>query len=117
MSRGGFRPGAGRKPVQIDLVAVEKLSTMGCSDPEIAAFLGVSPRTVQNRYRKDRAFARAIDLGWAKHHIHVRRLMLRAAERGDSKILLSLAQQLRDELESEKELPFQIVFGPDDSKA
>jgi hypothetical protein len=39
---GGVRPGAGRKPAQIDLVELAKLCALQCSDEEIAAWFGCS---------------------------------------------------------------------------
>ena len=39
--RGGSRSGAGRKPVHIDLVELEKLSLLHCTDEEIASWFGV----------------------------------------------------------------------------
>ena len=53
---GGIRSGAGRKSIPIDLKELEKLCVLQCSDEEIAAWLGVSLRTIQNR-RKQPAFA------------------------------------------------------------
>jgi hypothetical protein len=35
--RGGHRLGAGRKPVQIDLVELEKLSVLQCTNEELAS--------------------------------------------------------------------------------
>ena len=52
---GGFRKNAGRKAVEIDLVELEKLCSLQCTDEEIAYFFGVTPRTIENR-RKQRKF-------------------------------------------------------------
>ncbi len=45
---GGKRTGAGRKPVHIDLEQVEKLAAIQCTEEEIAAFLGVSLRPLND---------------------------------------------------------------------
>ena len=55
---GGTRRGSGRKAIPIDLVELEKLCAMGCSDEEIAFFYGASVQTIVNR-RKQPEFAAA----------------------------------------------------------
>ena len=47
--KGGKRPQAGRKPVNIDLEQVEKLAAIQCTEAEIASVLGVSVRTIERR--------------------------------------------------------------------
>ena len=47
--RGGSRSGAGRKAIDIDLVDLEKLASVGCTEPEIAGFFNVSVRTIEQR--------------------------------------------------------------------
>jgi hypothetical protein len=44
---GGIREGAGRKAVEIDLLELEKLCSMLCSDEDIASWFGVSVRTMR----------------------------------------------------------------------
>src|ERR1700677_4724909 len=56
---GGERKGAGRKAVPIDLLDLEKLCAIQCSDEEIAGFFKVSVRTIQNR----RAQMRLVEAG------------------------------------------------------
>ena len=69
---GGIRAGAGRKAAQIDLGELEKLCSMHCSDDELAAWFGVSVRTIQNRRRQPK-FARVMyrgkARGWARRSI------------------------------------------------
>lgn len=62
---GGHRRGAGRKPVQIDLVELEKLCALQCTDEEIAHFMGVVTRTIESR-RKQPEFAEVMKRGRAK---------------------------------------------------
>jgi len=57
-SKGGKRPGAGRKAVHIDLKQVEKLCGLQCTDDELASFFGVSARTIERR-KNQTAFAEA----------------------------------------------------------
>jgi len=77
--RGGRRNGAGRKPVEIDLVELEKLCFLHCTDDELAAFFGCSTRTIEKR-RKDPAFQEAMERGKAKGRMSLRRTQLRLAE-------------------------------------
>jgi hypothetical protein len=56
------RPKAGRKPVQIDLLELEKLCALQCTDEEIADWFGVSTRTIENR-RKRPEFAQVMKRG------------------------------------------------------
>src|SRR5579884_2561531 len=64
-AKGGARPRAGRKAVKIDLEQVEKLGGLQCTDAELAAFLGVSTRTIERR-KKQPAFGDALARGMAK---------------------------------------------------
>jgi hypothetical protein len=90
---GGKRPGAGRKPVQIDLANLEKLCVLQCTDEEIGAFVGVSARTIQER-RKDPQFAEAMRAGRAKGKISVRRAQMRLLEAGNATMAVWLGKQL-----------------------
>lgn len=63
--RGGRRPGAGRKPVEIDLVELEKLCRLLCTDEGIAAWFGLSTRTIELK-RKQAEFAEVMRRGRAK---------------------------------------------------
>ncbi len=91
--RGGKRPGAGRKQVEIDLTTVEKLSVLQCSDEELGAVCGVSARTIRKR-RKDPQFAAAINVGRAKGRISVRRAQMRLLEAGNPTMAVWLGKQL-----------------------
>ena len=100
---GGHRPGAGRKPVQIDLVELEKLCALQCTDEEIAHFMGVSTRTIESR-RKQPQFAEVMKRGRAKGRISVRRAQMKLLEAGNSRMGIWLGKQLlgqRDVVTSE----------------
>jgi hypothetical protein len=90
---GGQRPGAGRKPVHIDLVELEKLCALQCTDEEIAHFMGVSTRTIENR-RKQPRFAEVMMRGRAKGRISVRRAQMKLLEGGNSAMGVWLGKQL-----------------------
>jgi len=90
---GGARRGAGRKPVTIDLIELEKLCSVNCTDEEIAAWFGVSTRTIENR-RKQSKFAEVMDRGRAKGRISVRRAQMKLLEAGNGTMGVWLGKQL-----------------------
>ena len=90
---GGFRKNAGRKAVEIDLVELEKLSSLQCTDEEIAYFFGVTPRTIENR-RRQRKFDDVMKRGRAKGRISVRRSQMKLLEAGNSTMGIWLGKQL-----------------------
>jgi len=94
--RGGKRDGAGRKPAEIDLSEVEKLSVLHVTDEEMGGFFGVSIRTIQAR-RKTPEFAEAIARGRARGKISLRRCQLKAAEAGNAALLIWLGKQILDQ--------------------
>jgi hypothetical protein len=91
--RGGFRTGAGRKPVEIDLEQLEKLASLGCTDEEIAAWFHCTPRTIEKR-RKEPAFKEALERGKAMGRISVRRAQLKLLEAGNATMAVWLGKQL-----------------------
>jgi hypothetical protein len=91
---GGKRTGAGRKAVRIDLVELEKLSAMQCTDDEVAAFLGVTVRTIERRRQQQPAFAAAMERGRAKGRISVRRTLHSQAAQGSVAAAIFLAKNL-----------------------
>lgn len=90
---GGRRPGAGRKRVNIDLIELEKLASLQCTDEEMAAFFGVSTRTIENR-RKQSEYAEAMRRGKAKGRISVRRAQMKLVEAGNATMGVWLGKQL-----------------------
>jgi hypothetical protein len=81
--RGGKRPNAGRRSVQIDVVELEKLCALQCTHAELAAWFNVSPRTIEAR-RKQPQFYGAMERGKAKGRISVRRAQMRLLEAGNA---------------------------------
>src|ERR1700683_5147270 len=90
---GGARRGAGRKPANIDLGELEKLCSLQCTDEELAAWFGVSTRTIENR-RKQPKFAEVMVRGKAKGRISVRRAQMRLLEAGNAAMGVWLGKQL-----------------------
>jgi len=91
--RGGSRPGAGRNPANIDLIELEKLCSLQCTDEEIAAWFGISTRTIESR-RKQNKFAEVMSRGRAKGRISVRRAQMKLLEAGNGAMGVWLGKQL-----------------------
>lgn len=62
----------GRPRAVIDLEQVEKLAAFGCSDVQIASFMGVSQKTIQRRKKDQQAFRDAIMRGHNKLCVNLR---------------------------------------------
>jgi hypothetical protein len=90
---GGQRAGAGRKALNIDLGELEKLCGLQCTDEELAAWFGVSARTIERR-RKQPAFAEAMERGRAKGRISVRRMLFGQAAKGNAAAAIFLAKNV-----------------------
>jgi len=68
---------------KIDLTELERLSAMQCTDEEIAAWFGLTTRTIERR-RKKKAFAEVMERGRAKGRISVRRMQMKLLEQGNA---------------------------------
>jgi hypothetical protein len=88
---GGARAGAGRKAAQIDLLQLEQLCSMECSDQEIAGFFSVSVRTIQNR-RAQRKFGDVMRRGDAKGRMSIRRAQVRQVEAGNVPMIIWMSK-------------------------
>ncbi len=80
---GGKRNGAGRKSARIDLGELEKLCSLQCTDEDVAAFFGVTVRTIERRRQKP-TFAAAMESGRAKGRLSVRRSLFAQANNGNT---------------------------------
>jgi hypothetical protein len=108
-----------RPEANIDLVELEKLCGMQCTDEEIAAFFGVSTRTIERR-RKVKRFSEVMDRAKAKGRVSVRRSLFRLAAAGNIAASIFLAKNLlgyRDVVNTEHSGlaggPIQIAAKPD----
>jgi len=88
----------GAPRVEIDLVELEKLCHLGCTDEEIAAWFGVSPRTISRR-RQEPEFAEVIQRGKARGRISVRRMQMKLLEQGNASMGIWLGRQLLGQTE------------------
>jgi hypothetical protein len=82
-----------RPEATIDIVELEKLCSMQCTDEEVAAFFGVSTRTIERR-RKVERFREIMDNAKAKGRISVRRSLFRQAANGNIAAAIFLAKNL-----------------------
>jgi len=111
-----------RPRVKIDLVELEKLCGMQCTDAEIAAFFGVSTRTIERR-RQVKRYSEIMDSSKAKGRVSIRRSLFREAARGNIAAIIFLAKNVigyRDIVNTEhtglEGGPIQINNKPDFSQ-
>src|SRR6516162_1952399 len=108
-----------RPNVKIDVMELEKLCTMQCTDEEVAAFFGVSTRTIERRRRQSR-FAEVMERARAKGRVSVRRSLFKLANAGNIAAAIFLAKNLlgyRDVVNTEHTGlaggPIQVASKPD----
>jgi hypothetical protein len=82
-----------RPKSKIDLVELEKLCAMQCTDEEIGAFFGVSTRTIERR-RKMQRFGDVMEQARSKGRVSVRRNLFRLAAGGNVAAAIFLAKNL-----------------------
>lgn len=96
-----------RPKAKIDMVELEKLCSMQCTDEEIAAWFGISTRTVERR-RTTAKFGEVMDQARAKGRVSVRRSLFKLAAGGNIAAAIFLAKNIlgyRDVLRSEQTGP------------
>ena len=111
-----------RPKAKIDLVELEKLCGMQCTDEEVAAVFGVSTRTIERRRSVER-FHEIMDRAKAKGRVSVRRNLFRLANGGNVAAAIFLAKNLlgyKDVVNTEHTGlaggPIQIAAKPDYSQ-
>jgi hypothetical protein len=82
-----------RPKANIDITELEKLCAMQCTDEEIAAFFGVSTRTIVRRRRVQR-FSDVMEQAKAKGKVSVRRNLFKLASNGNVAAAIFLAKNL-----------------------
>lgn len=78
---------------EIDLGELEKLCSLQCTDEEIAAWFGVTTRTIERR-RTEPEFAEVMRRGKAKGRISVRRMQMKLLEEGNATMGVWLGKQM-----------------------
>ena len=108
-----------RPKVTIDLAELEKLCGMQATDEEIAAFFGVSTRTIERR-RRTKKFCDIMNRAKAKGRVSVRRSLFRLSNNGNIAASIFLAKNLlgyRDIVNTEHSGmaggPIEIASKPD----
>jgi hypothetical protein len=108
-----------RPKVKIDLAELEKLCGMQCTDEEIAAFFGISTRTIVRR-RRVQKFNEIMENARAKGRVSVRRSLFRLANAGNIAAAIFLSKNLlgyRDVVNTEHTGlaggPIQVAAKPD----
>src|ERR1019366_7031029 len=82
-----------RPEAKIDLMELEKLCGMQCTDEEIAAFFNVSTRTIERR-RKVKRFSEIMGHAKAKGRVSVRRSLFRMAAKDNVAAAIFLSKNL-----------------------
>jgi IS30 family transposase len=78
----------GRKRIRIDPKRVEQFAVMGCSAAEIAAELGVAPRTISDR------FSSILKNGKKRMELRLRSKLVQEAMKGNTAILIFAGKTL-----------------------
>jgi hypothetical protein len=79
--------------VKLDLVEVEKLCGIGCTQHEIADFFGISRATIERRASLP-VFRAAMDRGYAACKVRLRRQQIQLAGEGNATMQIWLGKQL-----------------------
>ncbi len=79
-----------RKRVVIDFEQVEKLARLGCTHDEIASYLGCNRKTLE----RSKKFLEVYERGLDHARISIRRMQIKAAQDGNSTMLIFLGKQL-----------------------
>lgn len=108
-----------RPQTKIDLAELEKLYSMQCTDDEVAAFFGVSVRTIDRR-KHVKKFQEAIERAKAKGRASLRRTMFRLAANGNvaaaiflSKNILGYKDYVANEMSGPNGAPIQVGPAPE----
>jgi hypothetical protein len=90
---GDHSPRESQKGAAIDLVKLEELCMLHCTDQEIANYLGVTTERIEQE-RESPQFAEVMDRGKAKGKIAIRRGQMRLLEKGSSTMGVLLGRQV-----------------------
>ena len=97
----------------IDMVTLERLCMLHCTDQEIASYFGVTTERIEQE-RQSPAFAAVMERGQAKGKIAIRRGQMRLLEKGSSTMGVLLGKQIlgqREDVEAANR-PIPVVVLP-----
>jgi len=100
------------RPATINMDELERLCGMQATDAEIAAWFGVTTRTIE-RKRKEPAFAEVMERGKNKGRLTVRRAQLKMLEQGNATMAVWLGKQYlgqTDEIRHDLSLSPNLTF-------
>ena len=103
----------GRPKKDINLYELEKLCTLNCTMPEIAAFFDLPLRTLEDRYTNDEEIRRTINKGRELGKLSLRRKQIQIMEGGNPTMAIWLGKNLlgqRDNLDVVTEDKNQTAF-------
>lgn len=83
----------GRPKAKIDVIELEKLCGMQCTDEEVAAWFGVCTKTIE-RLRQRKQFREIMDRARAKGRVSVRRNLFRQAGNNNIAATIFLAKNV-----------------------
>jgi hypothetical protein len=92
----------------INLVELEKLCALQCTQAEIASWFGVSRPTVERRAQEPE-YREAMERGYARGRISLRRKQMQLAEQGNATMLVWLGKQYL----GQKDIGQAQLTGPD----
>ena len=81
---------------------LEALCRLNCTHEEIAAYFNVSLKTVQNRYKEDDEFRRAVDTGKAQGRLSLRRKQIELVDNGNASMAIWLGKQLLSQTDKQE---------------
>jgi len=84
---------------KIDLGELEKLCGLQCTDEEIAAWFGVTTRTIERR-RTVKKFADVMERGRARGRVSVRRMQMKLLEAGNATMGVWLGKNILGQVDS-----------------
>jgi hypothetical protein len=97
----------------IDLVELDKLCMLHCTDQEIASYFGVTTERIEQE-RNSPQFAEVMERGKAKGKIAIRRGQMRLLEKGSSTMGVLLGRQIlgqQDKVEATNQ-PVRVIVLP-----
>ncbi len=83
-----------REEIDFDLVELEGLCRLCCTQEELAAYFNVSTETIRRRLNDDPRFRQAYESGRANGKVSLRRIQMGLAEDGNATMAVWLGKQL-----------------------